>query len=261
VGSLDRPGHRALDSVIRVTKPTTYLGFTLSADEVVELPLDELALRVLYDADVTKAWNWRNWMLEAAQRGYQGRRDAVHALEEAWSYLITNGLVVGDTSQSSAESIRVSRRGHEVLAQGLTWLRAVKRLDVDLVPALEYTARPQFIRGDFETAAFVAMKEVEVQVRAAAGQSDSLVGTALMQLAFAPSGGPLWRADLDKGESVALMELFKGAIGLFKNPSSHRRVDLADPTEAVEIILLADLLLRLLLKIPAADAAPQVVAE
>lgn len=53
------------------------------------------------------------------------------------------------------------------------------------------------------------------------------------------------------------MELFKGAIGLFKNPSSHRRVDLADPTEAVEIILLADLLLRLLQKIPAADVTPE----
>jgi hypothetical protein len=33
------------------------------------------------------------------------------------------------------------------------------RLDVDLVPVLEHKARPQFLRDDFETAAFVAMKE------------------------------------------------------------------------------------------------------
>jgi len=45
------------------------------------------------------------------------------------------------------------------------------------------------------------------------------------------------------------MNLFTGAIGLFKNPSSHRRVDFTDPTEAAEIVLLADLLLRLLGKI------------
>lgn len=44
------------------------------------------------------------------------------------------------------------------------------------------------------------------------------------------------------------MELFKGAIGLFKNPPSHRRVDYSDPTEAAEVLLLADLLMRLLNK-------------
>jgi len=42
-----------------------------------------------------------------------------------------------------------------------------------------------------------------------------------------------------------------GAPGdrLFMNPSNHRRVDFKDPTEAVEIVLLADLLLRVLDKI------------
>jgi hypothetical protein len=54
---------------------------------------------------------------------------------------------------------------------------------------------------------------------------------------------------------VALMDLFKGAIGLFKNPSSHRRVDFSDATEAAEIVLLADLLLRLLDKIEPAGTS------
>lgn len=62
---------------------------------------------------------------------------------------------------------------------------------------------------------------------------------------FAPTG-PLAQADADGGEVVAEMELFKGAIGPFKNPSSHRPIDYSDATVAAEIVLLADLLLRLL---------------
>jgi uncharacterized protein (TIGR02391 family) len=222
-------------------------NWTLGTDEVVALPLDELALRVLRDAHENEAWNWYNW-LNSARQGYGRQRDVVQALSEAWGWLQNRGLIAWNPEQSSPQAFFITRRGHAVLREGLAWLRAVERLDVELVPALEYTARPQFMRGDFETAAFVAMKEVEVQVRARTGMSDSIIGTKLMQEAFKPQG-PLWRADLDPGESVALMELFKGAIGLFKNPSSHRRVDFTDPTEAVEIVLLADLLLRLLGKV------------
>ncbi len=42
------------------------------------------------------------------------------------------------------------------------------------------------------------------------------------------------------------MSLFRGAISVFKNPVSHRQVDYADPTLASEVVLLADLLLRIL---------------
>ncbi|MET8553322.1 TIGR02391 family protein [Micromonospora zamorensis] len=57
---------------------------------------------------------------------------------------------------------------------------------------------------------------------------------------------PFWRDGLDPGESVAQVELFKGTIGLFKNPSSHCHVDYSDPTEAAETVLSADLFLRML---------------
>ena len=54
-------------------------------------------------------------------------------------------------------------------------------------------------------------------------------------------------------EARATMQLFAGAIGLFKNPASHRPVNYTDPTLAVEVVLLADLLLRLVRDIPALD--------
>jgi len=71
------------------------------------------------------------------------------------------------------------------------------------------------------------------------------------QEAFSPTiPGPLADGSADPGERVAMMELFKGAIGVFKNPSSHRPVNFDDPTLAAEVVLFADLLLRLLDRIP-----------
>jgi Protein of unknown function (Hypoth_ymh) len=85
------------------------------------------------------------------------------------------------------------------------------------VPELEAKARPQFLRRDFGAAAFMAMKEVEVRVRAVGSSPASLVGVPLMQQAFRPptgradsSGGPLYRSADDAGEAVALMNLFAG---------------------------------------------------
>ncbi|MFJ2521363.1 TIGR02391 family protein [Cellulosimicrobium cellulans] len=205
-------------------------------------------MRVLIDFRDNEGRNWRTWVL-MAKEGYRARPDAIQALVEAWAWLLNHGLVVRDMGQTSSDAVVISRSGLEFLERGVPWQRAVQRLDIALVPALEYTARPQFLRGDFETAAFTAMKEVEVRVRELSGLSHDLVGIKLMQEAF-KAGGPLHRPETQAGEAVALMELFKGAIGMFKNPASHRRVDVTDPTEAAEIVLLADLLLRLLGRLP-----------
>jgi uncharacterized protein (TIGR02391 family) len=102
-----------------------------------------------------------------------------------------------------------------------------------------------FMRCEFDVAAFRAMKAVEVFVRDASSLGNNLIGVALMRESFAPGKGPLSDTAAERGEQAARMELFAGAIGSHKNPHSHRDVNLNDPAEAVEIILLANHLLRI----------------
>ncbi len=45
-----------------------------------------------------------------------------------------------------------------------------------------------------------------------------------MRKAFNPDNGPLTRASDPVAEREALMHLFAGAIGSYKNPHSHRNV-------------------------------------
>jgi uncharacterized protein (TIGR02391 family) len=232
---------------------TLYGGWTLSPDEVLTLPLDELALRVLADVALQRDTpgaqvpNERTWLTDLAQSsGYEGRTDAVEACSEAWTWLRSRTLLATDGARGQFGDgwVIITRRGRDILERGLDYLRAVERLDVDLHPILEEKARPQFLRGDFETAVFVAFKEVEVRVRDCANLPD-LIGVALMRAAFGPDK-VLAAEDVDRGELVAEMELYAGALGLFKNPTSHRFVDYASAAEAAEVVLLADLLLRLL---------------
>jgi uncharacterized protein (TIGR02391 family) len=89
------------------------------------------------------------------------------------------------------------------------------------------------------------MKAVEVNVRSAAGFSASDRGTDLMRKAFDPAHGPLTDQATETAEREARAHLFAGAIGSYKNPHSHRNVELDDPDEAAEIIMLANHLLRI----------------
>ena len=42
-----------------------------------------------------------------------------------------------------------------------------------------------------------------------------------------------------------MSDLFAGAVGKFKNPSSHRDIEYTDPNEVADIIRLANQLLRM----------------
>jgi uncharacterized protein (TIGR02391 family) len=216
----------------------------LADDAIQELPIDRLALLVLEHCEEAGEWNTHNFLNSAQHRGVGA--PALLCLSEAINWLVTHGLLARDKpGQTSAQSMFVTRSGRRVLAEGPAGVNAAARLSIDLHPRLE-KVRTQFLIGEYELAAFAAMREVEIRVRELASAENSLIGVKLMRQAFKPDGGPLADASLDPGEQVGMMELFAGAIGTFKNPPSHRQVDYDDPTEASEVVILADLLMRLL---------------
>ncbi|MFE3444948.1 TIGR02391 family protein [Nocardia sp. NPDC059180] len=65
-----------------------------------------------------------------------------------------------------------------------------------------------------------------------------------MRTEFKPEGGPLTDPAAEGGEKTAMMDLFAGAIGAFKNPANHRTNQFDDAVEAAGLIQLADLLLK-----------------
>jgi uncharacterized protein (TIGR02391 family) len=122
-----------------------------------------------------------------------------------------------------------------------------ERLGVALHQRIAQQVEEQFLLGQYDLAVFAALREVEIRVRELANAPESLLGVKLMQQAFSVNGpGPLLDTAADPGEQEAAMNLFRGAIGLFKNPTSHRAGSYDDPVIASDIILLADLLLRFL---------------
>lgn len=173
--------------------------------------------------------------------------EMMRALAEAYDWLDRHGLVARNPASGGSEWGFVTRLGEQVLKdrQGLASLRAGRRLKVDLHASIEQTARRQSLLGEYELAVFAALRQVEVRVRELSGADESDIGMKLMADAFKP-GGPLRDTDMDAGEADATMALFRGAIGSFKNPTSHRLVEYDDPTLVAEVVLFADLLLRML---------------
>jgi len=96
---------------------------------------------------------------------------------------------------------------------------------------------------NYDTAVFQSFKEVEIAVRKAGSFKDTLIGPPLMCKAFDVEKGPLTISDDPVAEREGVRNLFSGAMGFYRNPSTHRDVLINNPQKAAEIIIFASHLL------------------
>jgi uncharacterized protein (TIGR02391 family) len=252
-----------------------------SAEEIVELEVDTLGIHILWalveEGQGNRSQGRQIFVEGRTMQAHQSRQaqprgmSAIHsfeavraeprtarALSEAWEWLVGEELIALDAVTISlsqqidlSDPYFVTRWGREVAAEGTKGLdlaRARRRLGLELHPALARQLKRLVRVGAFEEAAFVALREIEQRVATLAGHPTArngghLHGDGLMTAAFR-EGGPLADPEAEPHEQQGLMNLFRGAFAAFRNPLGHRSVEFGDPTEAAEVVLFADLLMR-----------------
>ncbi|OHB66150.1 MAG: TIGR02391 family protein [Planctomycetes bacterium RBG_13_60_9] len=181
-------------------------------------------------------------------RRFQGKsEETVMAIMEAWVWLEREICIAPLPFSGNSGSVFVTRTGYR-LAESCNLpgdMRANLLPKGVLHPVIAQAVWSAFIRGEYTMAVLEAFKQVEVAVREAGHFATSEIGVPLMRKAFHPDSGPLTDNSADPGERQALSDLFAGAIGSYKNPHSHRNVILADRNEALEVIMLASRLLKI----------------
>lgn len=221
-----------------------------NAEDVLALQPEELAGVVLqwWNSNTVLTLNRYSWGLNQTVSGYpeQYHRELLQALMEAWVWMEREGLIAPKPGEAK-DWYFITRRGRQMNnREDLESYRRSNMLPKQLLhPRIALKVWAEFMRGDYDTAVFQAFKEVEVAVRGAGGFGPNDLGADLMRKAFHEASGPLTdKNNLVVSEKQALGHLFAGAIALYKNPHSHRNVQV-DAPEAVELIMLASHLMKI----------------
>ena len=233
-------------------KQDTLPHIFLRVEDFLELEPEDIApllLQILNQMDSRKLSRFHFIHLTGELGRYAGNQydEVAKAVTEAWTLLEREGLLAPEPDQTSELEARfITRRGKSLQSQ--TDFQAYRRGSLlpreSLDPTLSTKVRPLFLRGDYDTAVFRAFKEVEIRVRSAAKLAKELIRVDLMRKAFHTENGQLTDIGRSRSERQAMSDLFAGAIGLFKNPSSHRDVSY-NPEIAADLIRLANYLLWL----------------
>lgn len=223
-------------------------------DAVLALEPEELGAKILFMLrQRSGSFSPYNCVLEAnngspGQPGHppDQRRHVAAAVSEAFAWLSAQGLIIPEPGNTGGWMI-LSRRARRIESESdFQQFQQARQLNRDLLhPAIAEEVWLSFVRGRFATAVFEAMRAVEIAVREAAGFPKGEHGVPMIRRAFHKDTGPLRDPGQEEAEREALMHLFAGAIGSYKNPHSHRAVPMEDPREVIEIVMLASHLLRI----------------
>ena len=196
-------------------------------------------------------------MPEEMRQKYPPEHDdeILFALMEAWQWLENEGLIAPRPTSVSRErrlgtvtKYFVTRKGKTIgTTKDLAVYRKARLLPKDqLHPILADKVWSKFLLGDYRIAVLQAFIEVEIAVREAGEYAETDYGVPLMREAFHTKTGRLTDPNPNQleAEKEARLALFAGAIGSYKNPLSHRDVNVT-AEEAVEMIILASHLLRI----------------
>jgi len=220
-------------------------------DIAIDLEPEELGMLILKDLSQEKNLSRHNYTLNTnpGLRSYAFEKIDIFCerLVEGWMWL-EKEMLLAPRPGSDGQWFFITRRGRALLESDdlLSYKLGINLNFSQLDPVLARKVKPLFLRGDYDTAVFQAFKEVEIRVRKKGNYSNSELGVDLIRKAFKTSNGPLTDKDAEEGEKESISHLFAGSIGYFKNPSSHRDVQISDPNEASDIIGIANQLLRMI---------------
>ncbi|MEG4582349.1 TIGR02391 family protein [Microcoleus sp. MON1_C5] len=189
-------------------------------------------------------WDWHSFWSDDL-RSYGVPHQLVRELYENVLTPFENTLYKHRANSMSSEELidDLQRRLGQMIPEPQT---SFKFTINSLHPKIIQRCQQQFELRQYDDAIFNAMKTVEEEIRARASAAPTDVGVALVSKVMNPNQQPKLIFSSVNAEQEAAHSMYRGAIGSFKNPLSHRFLDTSDPIKTFEILGFASLLMRML---------------